>query len=72
MKKIITEFIVDKNNCEDGGLCTILSFNLPTDSGLSHGQFVSLDYPESEFDGKYPVLNSLRGKKVRITFEVIK
>lgn len=75
--KIQSEFIVDDNNYEDGGMCKILSFDFPKISGLSHGQFVSVVNIDEQNDfgnqttPNHIVLDSLKGKKVRITLEVI-
>jgi len=71
MKKIVTEFVVDESTLESDGLMEILCFNFSKDTGFAHGQFIATDYSELELNGKYPVINSLRGKKVRITLEVI-
>jgi len=71
MKKIVTEFIADETNYEDGGMCQILSFDMPKNSGLSHGQFVSHNPVDVDQDIEHPVMDSLKGKKVRVTLEVI-
>lgn len=70
--KIETELVVKDTNYEDGGLCKILSFDFPEYSGLSHGQIVSVapsESNDSELD--HFVLDSMQGKKLKITLEVI-
>jgi len=69
MKKIIKEFIVNDSSIEYGGMCQIISFNLPKKSGFSHGQFVAeIDFDD---DSKNTVIDLLKDKKVRVTLEVI-
>lgn len=62
MEKIVKEFIVNDSSIEYGGMCQIISFNLPEKSGFSHGQFVTADDD---------IIDLLKDKKVRVTFEVI-
>lgn len=66
MKKVSKEFNVKDKHYETNGLCGILSFNLPLNSGFSHAQFVGDCDPEGN-----SVIESLIGKKVRVTLEVI-
>ena len=72
MKKIETEFVVDDTHYEYGGMCQILSFDMPKNSGLSCGQFVSVNSIDKiEHQAEHPIMDSLKGKKVRVTLEVI-
>ena len=73
MKKIVTEFTVDETNYEDSGMCQIIDFDFPDGSGLSHGQIISVD--DIDLDkhvSEHFVMDAMKGKKYRLTLEVIK